>query len=144
MKHAIEVVKVMTPFPHTIDSSASVAEAEVMLKEHFGSFLTVTENEEPVGVITARDIRISQKLCSDRNKSDIHLTDLTLRQPVVVETTEHVATVVSRMIRDKLQAVVVVKRGRVVGTFTYTNAYEMLVKLLTGSFTLHNPPDLTA
>ena len=72
------------------------------------------------------------------------VSDLQLPAPYIVEPTEQLAVVLSKMIQEKLEAALVVKRGRTVGVFTYADAYAVLLKFLSGSFSLFSPPDIFA
>jgi hypothetical protein len=44
----------------------------------------------------------------------------------------------------RITSALVVKNGRLVGLFTSTNAFKLLVQLLLGKSTLNDPPDITA
>ena len=143
MKHALEVVKVMTPFPHAIDSSLSLEDAEKKLMEHRNDLLPVTTGDFPSAILTRRDLEIAKTLRAGTEGPTL-IKDLGLPAPYIVEPTEQLAAVLSRMLREKLEAALVVKKGRIVGIFTYTDAYSVLLKFLSGSFSLFSPPDISA
>ena len=52
------VKSVMTPFPWFIHLEDSLARAKQVTEQQGIRHLPVTENDEPVGVVTARDIRL--------------------------------------------------------------------------------------
>jgi signal-transduction protein with cAMP-binding, CBS, and nucleotidyltransferase domain len=144
MKQLLDVVKVMTPFPHTVEKSCSLAEAERTCQKHDQQFLAVTINKEPVAIVTAREIELAKSLTADRGPDAVTIGELPLSPAYLVDPGEHLAAVVSHMLHEKLEAAVIVRKGRVVGMFTLKEAYEMLLRLLSGSSTLDEPPDLTA
>ena len=59
MKHMPQVIAVMTPFPHSIDVDATVAEARLMMDAKGFHHLPVTELGRLCGVLSDRDLRVA-------------------------------------------------------------------------------------
>lgn len=144
LKHPLDVVKIMTPFPHTIDSSADLAEAGGMMLEHDISFLPVVEAQNLVGILTRRDIDLATSLLSEEQRAGLRVRDLCRFDPYIVETHERAATVIAHMCEHNLSSALVVKHGRVVGIVTCSNVYELLLRYMQGKSGSDNIPDIPA
>ena len=55
-EHTVTVRQVMTPVVHQVPSTASVVEAARIMIEHHIHRLVVTQNRQPVGVVTSMDL----------------------------------------------------------------------------------------
>jgi len=145
MKSIPDVIKVMTPFPYTIEISKPLKDAKEMMESHDIGHLPVTENEELAGVVSKRDVELSlslEKKYPEGKKFTVR--DLCIVDPYVVETTEKVTTVAAKMSERYLGAALVVKNKRLVGIFTDTDAYEALINNLLGKGSSNDPPDIPA
>ena len=145
MKQILDIIRVMTPFPYTIDVSASLHQAQEMIEEHDITHLPVVAGERLVGVTTARDIQLALALDAKfPGKTGLKVMDICITDPYIVETSESVLSTVSQMLKKRITSALVVKNGRLVGLFTGTNAFKLLVQFLLGKTTLSEPPDITA
>jgi len=144
LKHPIDVVKVMTPFPHTVESSASIEDARAMIMEHDVACLPVTEAATLVGTVTSRDIELATALLSEEQRGGLRVRDLCTFDPYIVETHERAVTVIAHMRENDLTSALVVKHGRLVGIITCNNAYDLLLRCLQGKTGSDNIPDIPA
>lgn len=147
MKGPIDIVKIMTPFPNTIDGSKSIDEALATLEDKQINYLPVTKDDEPIGVISRHDLLLAKRLIkgdTENSSKKICLEDLCLEAPYLVDTNDHLGTVVSHMLFSNIEHAIVMKKHRVVGLFSCMNAYNSLLKVLLGVNMDGSPPDLTA
>ena len=145
MKQILDIIRVMTPFPYTIDISAPLQDALSMIEEHAITHLPVVDGEKLVGITTERDIQLALALTAKNpENTPLKVLDICITDPYTVETGESVLAVVSQMQKKRITSALVVKNGRLVGLFTSTNAFKLLVQLLLGKSTLDDPPDITA
>ena len=104
----------MTENPRSIGASASVVEAaRLMRDEHIGS-LPITDDEEPVGMITDRDIttRVVAEAADPKMTS---VGDVVSRDLISVEPDEDLEEAVQLMASHQVRRLPVVENGRLVG-----------------------------
>jgi CBS domain-containing protein len=123
MKKIPTVQAVMTPFPYSIDASASLREAQHMMRSHEVRHLPVVADQELAGVITDRDLkRALDPSIGLPPKNELFVNDVMVRDPYVVETTERLDNVLEEMGEELIGCVLVVREGKLVGIFTTTDA----------------------
>jgi acetoin utilization protein AcuB len=145
MKHILDIIKVMTPFPYTIDISSSLTEAKNMMEEHDITHLPVVSEGKLVGITTKRDSELAMALAAKSSPAaELRVGDICIRDPYIVEPSDSVLAVVTQMVKRQITSALVVKHGRLVGVFTGTNAFQLLIQHLLGKTTLSEPPDITA
>jgi len=129
------VKKVMTPFPHSVPSHASLSLARDMMSEHGIHHLPVIEDGELVGLITARDLEAALGPERDPTAADrLHVGDLHLREIVVVEMNQPLDEVLNEMANRHVGSVLVVKNRRLAGIFTASDACRLFADLLCAAF----------
>jgi len=144
MKSIPDVIKVMTPFPYTIGVEESLAAAKSMMEENNIIHLPVTDGEKLSGIITERDIVISDQVQGESSKKNtLIVRDLCVPNPLVVETHVKVTYVLTEMLDQHMGAAIVVKNGRIVGIFTSNDCFQLLLNNYTDG-AKSNPPDILA
>jgi CBS domain-containing protein len=145
MKHILDIIKVMTPFPYTIDMSGSLDQAKRMLAEHDITHLPVVSGDDLYGITTRHDVDLALSVARKSAAPDaLKVGDVCTTHPYIVEPSESVLSVISQMLKKQITTALVVKHGRLVGIFTSTNAFKLLIHFLLGKTTLTEPPDITA
>ena len=133
MKRNPQVIAFMTPFPHSIDIDASLAQARRMMREGNFRHLPVTAGGDIVGVVTDRDIKLL--LGPDFGNPDereLKVHDAYIDKPCVVPASTPVATVARTMAEHHIGSAIVTKNDKLVGIFTVTDACPALAEILDG------------
>ena len=110
-----DIRDVMTPSPHTIQSSESVMDAaQLMRKSDIGDVIVV-EGNRLFGILTDRDI-VVRVLAEGRDPGVTPVSDICSRELATVRPTDSVGTVV-RVMREKAirRLPVVEESGEVIG-----------------------------
>lgn len=130
----------MTPFPHHIDADASLAQARHMMVEHGIHHLPVMDADRLVGVISGREVALGTAIASVRDpEQEPRVRDACVLHAYVVEDTTPLDEVLAHMADERLGSALVVRRGKLVGVFTVTDACRHLGAWLRERFAL--PPD---
>lgn len=132
MNKAPTVKSLMTPFPYTVDIDAPISQASDILEEHDFHHLPVTDNGDLCGVISSRDITLSQTLQSEFN-TEFPMTVRSVCNPIPfsADINSNLAEVLNEVTKRKVGSVVITKDGHVAGIITMTdicNALRDLVK----------------
>ncbi len=131
MKHNPQVIAFMTPFPHTIDADAPLADAHKIMREHRFRHLPVTSHEGIIGVLTDRDINLVLAPDSDRpDERDLKVRDAFIEKPCIVPASTPVARVARLMAENHIGSAIVTKHEKLVGIFTVTDACRALAEVL--------------
>ena len=133
MKRNPQVIAFMTPFPHSIEINAPLAQAHKMMREGHFRHLPVTSGGEVVGVVTDRDIKLL--LGPDFGNPDereLKVHDAYVDKPCVVPASTPVAAVARTMAEHHIGSAIVTKNDKLVGIFTVTDACRALAEVLQG------------
>lgn len=126
MRRIPKIKSVMTPFPHSIAVSASLTEAEVMMRHHAIRHLPVCEGHNLVGILGEHDLRV-------RHRELAVVGDVCSRNPYVVELDTPLDVVAAEMSARLATAVLIVKTEKLVGILTVTDVCRLLAEFLRGS-----------
>ena len=127
-KGIIHVKSVMTPFPYTVELSASLGEAEQMMKEHNIHHLPVSDQGKPLGVISDRDLRWAGGFGALRDTIK-SVADIYRKNPCVVDLEEPFDKVLDRLVDERLEEVLVMKNDRLVGIITMVDVCRAAAEL---------------
>jgi CBS domain-containing protein len=135
LDHMPSVKLAMTTFPHAVDVEAPLSRARAMMLEYDIHHLPVTEHGELVGVISAREVALGTSIASVReSRSEPRVGEVCVRHTYVVEDAERLDRVLTRMVQDRVGCALVVRRGKLVGIFTVTDACRILAEWLRARF----------
>lgn len=131
MKRIPSVAALMTPFPYSVDVADPCSAAEAVMQKHEIHHLPVTDSGTLVGVVSARDLRnVLHPNRRGEKRRDPPVSDLCVREALIVELTEPVDDVLMEMADGHFDAALVVKRGKLAGIFTVTDACRELSEFL--------------
>jgi CBS domain-containing protein len=131
MKRNPQVIAFMTPFPHSVDVDAPLAQARQLMREHDFRHLPVTSGGKLVGVLSDRDIKlILGPDFGSPNESDLKVRDAYVDRPCVVPASTPLAKVARMMADRHIGSAIVTKNHRLVGIFTVTDACRALAQVL--------------
>ena len=118
----------MTPFPYSIESGAELERARRMMAEHDFHHLPVVDGDEPVGVISARDLELAARRSRPITVGEV------AEEAFVVDLNTPADLVLESMAERHLGAAVVVKEDRLAGIFTPTDATSLFADFLRSVF----------
>jgi acetoin utilization protein AcuB len=121
---------VMTPFPYSIESGASISAAAEMMRQHTIRHLPVMEAGQLVGLVSDRDIRLVQDPKQQAPPEDRSVGDICMRDIYIAQLTDPLDRVLAHMAKRHIGSAVVVKQGRLAGIFTMTDACRLYGELL--------------
>lgn len=128
-KH-LTLLRVMTPFPQCIAPSASLEEAAQVMDAHEIHHLPVKEEHgELVGMLTAADIALAQRLVPER-AAGLTASDVCRREVFVVDSTHTLAGVLREMAMRHASCALVSRDEHLVGIVTTTDLGLALADLL--------------
>ncbi len=132
MKHIPKIEKVMTPMPHTINSTLPIQTAQQMMREHRVRHLPVQRAGHLVGILTDRDVKLAT---SFTHSGEIVVDDVMTPDPYKVRPQAALDEVVFEMAEHKFGcAVVEQENGKVVGIFTATDGLRVLGEILRANY----------
>jgi CBS domain-containing protein len=114
----------------TISKETSALEAAKLLVEKDISFLVVTEDQNPVGILSEADY--VKKIASlDKRPSEIAVSDIMSPKFRWVEPTTTIEDAVQKMLNNKIRRLVVLEGEKLAGVITQTDlAAHLRSKLL--------------
>lgn len=130
-KHMPTMVAVMTPFPHSVHSSAPIAQAAKVMEALGVHHLPVIDDGDIVGMLSGRDLLKAVGLGeSPCDKEDILVSDLINHRPYMVDVNDPVPNVLHAMAEKHIGSVIVLKDGDVAGIFTSNDALRHFAAFL--------------
>jgi acetoin utilization protein AcuB len=122
----------MTPFPHTVDVSVSLAEAEALLREGGFHHLPVLDGDLIVGVLTPHDVVLAHQVRDEGNPDKpISLRAAVERvEPLVVDMHDRLDAVLLTMAARRVSYALVTRQGRLAGIITTTDVCRLLAEML--------------
>ena len=125
----------MTPFPYSIDLSASFDEASELMGHHNVRHLPVTRDRQVVGVITDRDMTSAMHVHSQAHDAgSLSVSDLYMADPYIVSLDEPLENVLLTMAERHIGSAIVTRAGKLVGMFTAVDACRSFGEYLHGHF----------
>ena len=130
MSKAIPTIqKFMTTCPITIDSKTTLAKASKVMSENKIRHLPVVREDELVGMISDRDLRLAASF-REVDMESMPVADLMVGDVFRCEPDAALDEVASSMAQHKYGSAVIVQNGKVVGIFTTVDALQSLATLL--------------
>lgn len=133
MNPRLPVEEFTTPNPITATEDMSIDEVLHLMSEHGVRHLPVVRDDEVVGVISDRDLRLARGL-SDEHKFQVRAGDIMSAEPVAVNADMPLDDVAFTMSDRKIGSVIVNERdGTLLGIFTVTDALNALIEITRAS-----------
>lgn len=121
----------MTAFPYFIELDAHAAAARTMMQQFKIRHLPVRDGDKIVGVISDGDLARAESFGRDvSGDSDTRVADICSREILFVEPDEPLDAVLAHMAKTQLDAVCVVKEGKLAGIYTFSDACRQFAELL--------------
>ncbi|MDC0358250.1 CBS domain-containing protein [Oligoflexia bacterium] len=126
----LKMSDVMTPCPYHVSSASSLEDVLRVMGLRSVRHLPVVEDGNLIGVLTERDVELSQFVCDTISHCPT-AGDIGMRNPYVVPADAEVGDVAQNMAENKLDfALVSDEGGSFVGIFTTTDACRLIHLLL--------------
>ena len=119
----------MSPAPHSIGMEQSLETAHRMMQEHNIRHLPVLEAGKLVGLLSQRDLYLTEAL-EPLDTKTVRVEQAMSQDTYVVGHDELLEVVSATMAERKLGCAIVVDRAKVVGVFTTVDALRALVGVL--------------
>jgi acetoin utilization protein AcuB len=119
----------MTPAPHTIGRTRSLAAARQMMLDHGVRHLPVLDGGRIAGLLSERDLFLVESL-PGVDPAAVRVEEAMVENVFTVEPDAPIGEVVETMIERKLGSAVVSEGERVVGVFTTIDALQAFHELL--------------
>jgi CBS domain-containing protein len=132
MKRIPFIKSVMTPFPHSIEKAATLADADRLMREHDIHHLPVMDGGTLVSVIGARELEHAMETAGVAGPGIV--ADLCRGDAYTVDLKDPLDEVLSEMADRHADAAVVLKDGKLAGIFTYSDACRTFSSFLRGFF----------
>ncbi|RLI06427.1 inosine-5-monophosphate dehydrogenase [Candidatus Bathyarchaeota archaeon] len=88
--------------------------AKLMDKHNIGSVVVIRDKDEPVGVITERDI-VRSVVAKDRLPSEVRAKDIMSKPLITIDADEDIKEAARRMAKFDIRRLIVMHKGRMVG-----------------------------
>jgi len=125
MKYNIE--NFMTKSPKTVSAYQKLSFAETLMEDLKIRHLPVLKEEELIGILSLRDIRLVQAI--DKDFQQIPVEEACVEDPIMVQKDEDVRVVAKAMLKKKIGSVLVMDKKKLVGIFTSIDALALISKL---------------
>jgi acetoin utilization protein AcuB len=134
-RHMPPVSAAMTPFPYHVQAGDPISAVERLMKEHGIRHVPVQEGGRVVGIISEGDLHhLLNPALPRRDHERIHVRDVLVRDPYVVELTAPLDEVVAEMSRRQIGSAIVVRHARLAGILSYTDVCRVLAEILRHRF----------
>jgi acetoin utilization protein AcuB len=135
MKRIPPIKMVMTPFPYSVDVTATVDQAREFMREHHIHHLPVTEDGRLTGLVSDRDIKLV--LGPDfayPSEKETRVGDVMVRDAYIVDLETRLDEVLHHMAEHHLGSAIVTREGKLAGVFTTTDACAHFADFLREQF----------
>ena len=109
----------------TIDEDSSVLDAAQLLKEKEISFLVITKNNKPIGVVTESDF-VRKLVANDKVPTKTPLSEIMSYKFRSVEPSTDIEDAVQKMLNNKIRRLLVIDQEKLVGVITETDLTSFL------------------
>ena len=109
----------------TIDHEKSGLDVSKLLKEKGISFVVVTKENKPIGLVTERDI-VKKIASKDKKSSDISILDLMSKKILWVKPDDDIELAIQKMANNKIRRLLVLENENMVGVITQTDLSAFL------------------
>ena len=109
----------------TIDYDKTSLDAAQILTEKDISFLVIVKNDEPIGVLTERDL-VKKIASEDKQASQVPLSEIMSHKFRWVEPSTEIEDAVQKMLNNNIRRLIVLENEKRVGVITQTDLTSYL------------------
>ena len=121
----------------TIEHNKSALDAAKMLKENEISFLVIQKDQNPIGLVTERDI-VQKIAAQDIKSSEISISQLMSKNFRWVVPEEDIEVAIQKMLNNSIRRLLVLDNEKLVGVITQTDLAAFLRSKLLINGTVNN------
>jgi acetoin utilization protein AcuB len=126
---------VMTPFPWKVRLDDPLSHATAVMRERNIRHLPVTDGDQLVGIVTERDIGLVENAVrASRESVSLKVRDACAIDAYVVDLSAPLDRVLAEMAELHIGSALVVKRGKLAGIFTSSDACHHFSRFLVKTF----------
>jgi len=111
----------------TISRDKPSIEAAILMRKHSIGCLIVEEHEEPIGIVTERDL-IRKVLAIRRNPEETLIEDIMTMNIITVDINMEIKEVSNRMVKYNIKKVPVVEKNKIRGIITTTDIVRIMAQ----------------
>jgi len=126
---SIEIHSIMVDKVVTTKKDATVKEAVELMNKHEIGCLVVVEDEEPVGIITERDL-LKRVLAESKETKNMKVEEVMSTPVLYVTPNVEVEDAAKLMIQNKIKKLPVVEKGKLRGLVTLTDLLRIQPQLI--------------
>jgi len=126
---SIEIRSIMVDKVVTTKKDATVKEAVELMNKHEIGCLVVVEDEEPVGIITERDL-LKRVLAESKETKNMKVEEVMSTPVLYVTPNVEVEDAAKLMIQNKIKKLPVVEKGKLRGLVTLTDLLRIQPQLI--------------
>ena len=116
---------------YTITTDQSVEDAIDIMTAKSVSALVVTQDEQPVGIFTERDVFRSYLRDKNATPSQVKLKHVMTSKLIVADANEDISVLVALMIKSDIKHLPVLEKKKIVGMLTINDLIEYQIDSLT-------------
>jgi len=109
----------------TIDYDKTSLDAAQILTEKDISFLVIVKNDDPIGVLTERDL-VKKIASEDKQASQVPLSEIMSHKFRWVEPSTEIEDAVQKMLNNNIRRLIVLENEKLVGVITQTDLTSYL------------------
>ena len=132
-----QVRDIMEKNVKTISIEKTSLDASRILLEEDISFLVIVKNEEPIGILTERDV-VRKIAALDKQASKVPLEQIMSEKFRSVGPTTEIEVAVQKMLNNNIRRLIVLENGKLVGVITQTDLAQYLRSKLLINGTIEN------
>ena len=116
---------------YTVTSDQTVDDAVNLMTAKNVNALIVTEEAQPVGIFTERDVFRSYQRNKKVTFSEIKLKSAMTNKLIVADPSERISAVATRMIKSDIRHLPIVEKKKIIGILTLNDLIEYQIDSLT-------------
>lgn len=109
----------------TIEHDKSALDASILLRDKEISFVVITKNDEPIGLVSERDI-VRKIAAVDKKSSEISIEELMSKKFRSVESQDDIEMAIQKMLNNNIRRLLVLDNEKLVGVITQTDLTSFL------------------
>ncbi len=126
---SLQVKNIMVSNVMTVKINTLVIDAVKVMNQHGIGCLVVTDNGNPVGIVTERDL-LKRVLALSKNPKKIRVQEI-MSRPLIVEKPDlEVEKVIELMFDRKIKKLPIVEDGKLLGLVTFTDLLNFQPQLI--------------
>lgn len=116
---------------YKITGGQSVADAIKLMTAKKASVLIVTDDDNPTGIFTERDVLRYYQQAKNSAPSEIKLNNVITHEFIAAKSTDTITAAIAMMIKTDIYHLPVIENKRIIGVLTLRDLFEFQIESLT-------------